>query len=174
MSDDLSGFSMIELFRMEAESHTATLSAGLVALEGAPATPAEIEPLMRAAHSLKGARALLASMRPCVSLTQWKMDSWRRKKGKSSFRRNILISCFRGVDLLIQIAQLGEPEVEAWQSENIAAIDLLVAELTAVQEGKVPNQRHQLRQLLRQLCRGRRPFTIPQVSIKAACPPPRL
>ena len=34
MSGDLSGFSMMELFRMEAESHTATLSAGLVALEG--------------------------------------------------------------------------------------------------------------------------------------------
>ena len=29
-----SGFSLMELFRMEAESHTATLSAGLVSLEG--------------------------------------------------------------------------------------------------------------------------------------------
>ena len=31
MSGDLSGFSMMDLFRMEAESHTATLSVGLVA-----------------------------------------------------------------------------------------------------------------------------------------------
>ena len=46
---------MMELFRMEAESHTATLSAGLVSLEGTPAAPEVIEPLMRAAHSLKGA-----------------------------------------------------------------------------------------------------------------------
>ena len=59
MSDDLSGFSMMELFRMEAESHTATLSAGLVALEGAAATPEVIEPLMRAAHSLKGAARIV-------------------------------------------------------------------------------------------------------------------
>ena len=55
MSEDLSGFSMMELFRMEAEIHTATLSSGLVAIEGALATPTAIEPLMRAAHSLKGA-----------------------------------------------------------------------------------------------------------------------
>ena len=59
MSGDLSGFSMMELFRMEAESHTATLSAGLVALEGASAAPQVIEPLMRAAHSLKGAARIV-------------------------------------------------------------------------------------------------------------------
>lgn len=59
MSSDLSGFSMLELFRMEAEGQTATLSAGLVALEGALAAPETIEPLMRAAHSLKGAARIV-------------------------------------------------------------------------------------------------------------------
>ena len=59
MSGDLSGFSMMELFRMEAESHTATLSAGLVSLEGTSAAPEVIEPLMRAAHSLKGAARIV-------------------------------------------------------------------------------------------------------------------
>ena len=59
MSGDLSGFSMMELFRMEAESHTATLSAGLVAIEGTSAAPEVIEPLMRAAHSLKGAARIV-------------------------------------------------------------------------------------------------------------------
>ena len=34
MSDDLSSFSMMELFRTEAESQTAILSEGLLALEG--------------------------------------------------------------------------------------------------------------------------------------------
>ena len=33
MSDDLSGFSMMELFRLEAESQTAILSSGLLELE---------------------------------------------------------------------------------------------------------------------------------------------
>ena len=59
MSGDLSGFSLMELFRMEAESHTATLSAGLVSLEGTSAAPEVIDPLMRAAHSLKGAARIV-------------------------------------------------------------------------------------------------------------------
>ena len=54
MSDDLSGFSMMDLFHMEAEERLAVLSQGLVALEGTGATAEVIEPLMRAAHSLKG------------------------------------------------------------------------------------------------------------------------
>ena len=57
MSDDLSGFSLMDLFRVEAESQTAILSSGLLELEsnaGASASsPETIEPMMRAAHSLK-------------------------------------------------------------------------------------------------------------------------
>ena len=45
MSGDLSGFSLMELFRMEAESHTATLSAGLVSLEETTITPEIDRPL---------------------------------------------------------------------------------------------------------------------------------
>ena len=49
MSDDLSGFSMMDLFRMEAEERLSVLSQGLVALEGSGATAGTIEPLMRGA-----------------------------------------------------------------------------------------------------------------------------
>ena len=38
MSDDLSGFSMMDLFRMEADERLTVLSQGLVALEGSSAT----------------------------------------------------------------------------------------------------------------------------------------
>src|SRR5436853_109754 len=56
MSDDLSGFSLMDLFRSEAEGQTATLSSGLLALErDEGGTPAMVESMMRAAHSLKGA-----------------------------------------------------------------------------------------------------------------------
>ena len=37
MSDDLSGFSLMDLFRSEAEGQTAVLAEGLMALEGADA-----------------------------------------------------------------------------------------------------------------------------------------
>ena len=137
MSGDLSGFSMMELFRMEAESHTATLSAGLVALEGASAAPEVIEPLMRAAHSLKGA-ARIVGLDAAVRVAHAMEDCFvAAQKGKLVLQPEHVDILLRGVDLLVQVAQVGEPEVEAWQSEHAAAIDALVADLTAVQEGTV-------------------------------------
>lgn len=47
MSDDLSGFSLYELFRTEAESQTAILNEGILALEQSGNSPTAIEPLMR-------------------------------------------------------------------------------------------------------------------------------
>jgi two-component system sensor histidine kinase and response regulator WspE len=55
VAEDLSGFSMLELFRLEAESQTAVLSAGVLAIEELERSPATVESMMRAAHSLKGA-----------------------------------------------------------------------------------------------------------------------
>ena len=46
----------------------------------------------------------------------------------------------QGVDLLVQIARLDDPEIEAWQSEHATAIDTFVATIATVQEGKAPSQ----------------------------------
>ncbi len=59
MAEDLSGFSMLELFRLEAESQTAVLSAGVLAIEELERSPATVESMMRAAHSLKGAARIV-------------------------------------------------------------------------------------------------------------------
>ena len=55
MTEDLSGFSMLELFRLEAESQTSVLSSGVLAIEELERSPQTVEAMMRAAHSLKGA-----------------------------------------------------------------------------------------------------------------------
>src|SRR5580693_2693328 len=137
MSGDLSGFSMMELFRMEAESHTATISAGLVALEEALPTPEKIEPLMRAAHSLKGA-ARIVGLDVAVRVAHAMEDCFvAAQKGKVVLQPEHIDILLRGVDVLVRIAQIGETEVEVWQSEHAVTIDTLVAELIAVQEGKV-------------------------------------
>ena len=65
MAEDLSGFSMLELFRLEAEGQTAVLSAGVLAIEDLPRSPKTIESMMRAAHSLKGA-ARIIGLEPAV------------------------------------------------------------------------------------------------------------
>jgi len=49
---------MLELFRTELENHSRLLEAGLVGAETDPA-PERIEPLMRAAHSIKGAARIV-------------------------------------------------------------------------------------------------------------------
>ncbi|MFM9011288.1 MAG: Hpt domain-containing protein, partial [Planctomycetota bacterium] len=59
MADDLSGFSMLELFRLEAESQTAVLSNGVLAIEELERSPQTVEAMMRAAHSLKGAARIV-------------------------------------------------------------------------------------------------------------------
>ncbi len=121
---------------MEAESNSATLSAGLVALEGASATSEMIEPLMRAAHSLKGA-ARIVGLDAAVRVAHAMEDVFvAAQKGKVILRPEHVDILLEGVDLLVQISQIDEGEVEAWQTECAAVIDALVAELTAIQEGK--------------------------------------
>ncbi len=59
MPEDLSGFSMQELFRVETENQTAILCEGLLALERDPQAAEALEALMRAAHSIKGAARII-------------------------------------------------------------------------------------------------------------------
>jgi chemotaxis protein histidine kinase CheA len=67
MADDMSGFSLVELFRLEAEGQTATLAAGVLAIEQLDASPQTLESMMRAAHSLKGA-ARIVGLEPAVQV----------------------------------------------------------------------------------------------------------
>ncbi|MDQ2990588.1 MAG: Hpt domain-containing protein, partial [Pseudomonadota bacterium] len=57
---DLSAFSMLDLFRMEADGQASTLTDGLLTMErGGGDDAATIESMMRAAHSIKGAAAIV-------------------------------------------------------------------------------------------------------------------
>ena len=108
MSDDLSGFSLMDLFRMEAEGHTATLSTGLVALEGASAGPESIEPLMRAAHSLKGAARIVgldAAVRVAHAMEDVFVAAQKSGLTLGTAAVDILL---RGVDFLSQVAGVAE------------------------------------------------------------------
>jgi chemotaxis protein histidine kinase CheA len=64
---DLSRFSMLDLFRMEARAQARVLTDGLLRSERA-CEPATLEAMMRAAHSTKGAAAIVG-LEPMVRLT---------------------------------------------------------------------------------------------------------
>jgi len=84
VAEDLSGFSMLELFRLEAESQTAILSAGILAIEELQRSPRTIESMMRAAHSLKGA-ARIVGLDPAVRVSHALEDCFVAA-GKGLFR----------------------------------------------------------------------------------------
>jgi two-component system sensor histidine kinase and response regulator WspE len=138
MSDDLSGFSMMDLFRMEAEERLSALSQGLVALEGGAATAGAIEPLMRAAHSLKGA-ARVVGLEAAVRVSHAMEDCLvAAQKGQVALGQVGVDTLLRGVDLLTQVSAVPEAEIAGWEEAHAAEVEALVADLAAVQAGKAP------------------------------------
>jgi two-component system sensor histidine kinase and response regulator WspE len=135
VSDDLSGFSMMELFRMEADERLATLSAGLLALEGSSATPEVVEPLMRSAHSLKGA-ARIVGLEAAVEIAHAMEDVLvAAQVGSLTLQAAHVDSLLRGVDFLSRLATLPESEVASWQEAHRDETDALVAEFAEILAG---------------------------------------
>lgn len=123
----LGGFSMFDLFRTEAETHTRTLNEGLLALESAPAELSAIEPLMRAAHSIKGA-ARIIGLDSAVRLAHAMEDVLvSAQKGRELVRSTRIDQLLAGTDLLNELANLSESDLSSWSDGNAKAIEELVA-----------------------------------------------
>ncbi len=135
MSQDLSHFSMFELFRQEAENQTAILTQGLLALERDP-TAAQLESLMRAAHSLKGA-ARIVGVDAAVRLAHAMEDCFvAAQKGQTVLHSDATDQLLQGVDLLTRIAQTSEDQAAAWQDEQRAPLDEFIQRLKTITLGQ--------------------------------------
>jgi two-component system sensor histidine kinase and response regulator WspE len=125
------GVSLLDLFKLEAESHGAALSDGLLALERSPGDPTAIEPLMRAAHSIKGA-ARIIGLDVIVPLAHAMEDCFiaagEGRQSLSSGRVDQLLKC---VDVIAEVRSLDEADLPAWAIERAPRVDELVAELRA-------------------------------------------
>ncbi|MFP5223588.1 MAG: response regulator [Acidobacteriota bacterium] len=75
MSPDLADLSLLELFAMELQTHHQAIEEGLMSLE-AGADPKRLEPLMRAAHSIKGA-ARIVNLSQAVGLAHAMEDMFQ-------------------------------------------------------------------------------------------------
>ncbi|MCX5652386.1 MAG: hybrid sensor histidine kinase/response regulator [Planctomycetota bacterium] len=125
---DLGGFSLHELFRAEAETHAGALSEGLVKLEGT-SDAATVEPLMRAAHSIKGA-ARVVGLDIAVKLAHAMEDVLvAMQKGREAIQPARIDQLLKGTDLLALLASVEESAVPAWSAEHEPAVDALIAEL---------------------------------------------
>src|SRR5580765_3706036 len=129
MNDDLSNYSMLELFRVEAEHQTGVLMNGLLEVERGQSPPPLLESLMRAAHSIKGA-ARIINLPAAVSVAHAMEDCFvAAQKGKLTLTQPEIDVLLHGVDLLSRIAKGSEAEMAGWETERAGQIEQEVAAL---------------------------------------------
>jgi two-component system sensor histidine kinase and response regulator WspE len=127
--------SMLELFRLEAESHVQALTIGLLALERDPAAMSELEGCMRAAHSIKGA-ARIVDLTAGVAVAHSMEDCFvAAQRGDLTLRQRQIDQLLQGVDLLSRIANTHETELPAWAAENTADVEAFLSGLQVAMEG---------------------------------------
>jgi two-component system sensor histidine kinase and response regulator WspE len=115
---DLSQFSMLDLFRMEADSQTQILTEGLLAMERIKGDASAVESMMRAAHSIKGAAAIVG-LEVVVQLAHGMEDAFiAAQHGKLALTPNRVDVLLAGVDLILQASRLQDSGVEAWLAAN--------------------------------------------------------
>lgn len=119
---DLSQFSMRDLFRMEADTQTQILTDGLLAVERLKGDAGALEAMMRAAHSIKGAAAIVG-LDLVVQLAHGMEDSFvAAQQGRMQLTPNRVDALLAGVDLILQIARLDDANADAWLAANGAPI----------------------------------------------------
>ena len=138
---DAANLSMLELFSAEAETQAAILTSGLLELERGRGAPQQLEILMRAAHSFKGA-ARIVSLQSPVRIAHAMEDCFvLAQQGTLALRQPEIDLLFRGVDLILQLSKCPEATLTRWDGEHADEIrDLLNAllALTTVPAGSQP------------------------------------
>lgn len=125
---------MLELFREEVRSHAAALSSGLVELERDPANPQRIEPLMRAAHSLKGA-CRIVGLDLAVGLAHDTEDGFvAAQAGKTRITPAAIDTFLRVADVL---AALATDDPARWVATYRTEVAGLRAAVAAASRGEV-------------------------------------
>lgn len=125
---DLGGISLFDLFRSEAEQHCGALADGLIRLERDAHDPSLVEPLMRAAHSIKGA-ARIIGLDVAVSVAHAMEDCLVRiQRGQEIPTASRVDDLLKGADLLLALSrQTDETAARAWLDTQSGAVDALCA-----------------------------------------------
>ncbi len=122
MANDAMNFfadeSMLDLFRMEVEMQSSVLENGLIELETDPQSAEKTNPLMRAAHSIKGA-ARIVGLEEAVRLAHAMEDllcaAMEKRVLLNAYAIDILL---RGGDVFKRLGRVGAAELDAWLKNN--------------------------------------------------------
>lgn len=121
--------SMLDLFRLEVEAQVTTLTDGLLALETNPNSAQELEALMRAAHSIKGA-ARIVGLDAAVGLAHVMEDCFVAAQNQTIILTGDQIDVLlRGVDLLQSFSSMSDLH----DSTKKAEIGSIQATISAIQ-----------------------------------------
>jgi two-component system sensor histidine kinase and response regulator WspE len=138
---DLSQFSMLDLFRLEADGQARILTDGLLAFEGGSGNAATAEALMRAAHSIKGAAAIVGLdvvVQLAHAMEDAFVDAQQGRLALTPARVDVLLA---SVDLIVQVSTLTEAQVAPWlgeQAERIGGVMTALAGLAELQGEPAP------------------------------------
>lgn len=129
---------MLDLFRLETENQTSLLAAGLLDLEQNQSEQ-NLETLMRAAHSMKGA-ARMVGMETVVSIAHKMEDCFvAAQRGALVLRSNHIDILLNAVDLITRVAHLPDSDLQSWLLREHKAIELLGRQLDSIQCQKLLN-----------------------------------
>ncbi len=105
---------MLDLFRLEVEAQVNSMNTGLLSLEINPTSAPDLEALMRAAHSIKGAARIVA-LDAAVNLAHVMEDCFVAAQNQKILIQSEQIDVLlQGVDQLATMSQLGTEELNAW------------------------------------------------------------
>lgn len=128
MTRDMADISMLELFKMEARSHSQSLNEGLAELKNEQ-SPDRLEPLMRAAHSLKGAGRIV-NINEVVGLAGAMEDILEKcRKGEKSLSDTDIDRLAAATFFFSAMGELDMNELSGWLDENAAAMEAATDEL---------------------------------------------
>lgn len=128
--------SLLNLFLEEAREHTSNLSQGLVKLEQGTASSQSIEPLMRAAHSLKGA-ARVVGLDYCVDVAHQSEEILvRAQHGKLQLDPYCIDVLLSATDYLAGAAESLLADAHSWQQTNEPKRTEILSQLMAILSGE--------------------------------------
>ena len=124
---------LLGLFREEMETHSAILTDGLLALERGKQIPDAklIEPLMRAAHSLKGAARVVDL--PEISRVAHRMEDIfiAMGDGKLGATSDLIDQLLGALDFMVSLALVPDAEIDEWLEGHVERTESWEASLAA-------------------------------------------
>ena len=134
---DIQDPSMLDLFRIECEQQGTILNQGLLELEQAPTSLGRLEPLMRAAHSIKGA-ARLVGIDLVVKLAHVMEDDFvAAQNGEIVLDADQIDVLLKGADTITELAMY-DGEHREWYAVNKQNYLGLLKNIDGIIKGEKP------------------------------------